>query len=69
MIPAGALVTVPLPVPVLVTVKGKPNVAETVLAAFIVTAHVPVPEHAPPQPMKVAPATGVGVNVTVVPVL
>ena len=69
MIPAGALVTVPLPVPVLVTVNGKPNVAETVLAAFIVTALVPVPEQAPPQPENVAPTAWVAVNVTTVPLL
>jgi hypothetical protein len=33
---------------------------------LIVTVHAPVPEHAPPQPTKVVPVAGQGVNVTVV---
>jgi len=43
--PAGALVTVPVAAPdfVMVSAKdGKPNVAVTEVAAFIVTVHVPV---------------------------
>src|SRR5215470_9387505 len=45
-IPVGALVTVPLPAPALVTVStkdGKANVALTLWAALIVTVQVPVP--------------------------
>jgi hypothetical protein len=69
--PAGALVTVPLPVPVLVTLRAKDcwtNPAVTVVAAFSVTVQVPVPEQPPPvQPVKVEPAAGVAVKVTAVP--
>src|SRR5216117_2790271 len=70
-IPEGALLTVPLPVPVLVTLRAndcwtKPAVTEA--AALIVTMQVPVPEQAPPlQPVKVEPAVGVAVKVTAVP--
>ena len=73
LIPAGALVTVPLPVPALPTVSVKVwavcgvKVAVTVVAALMLTVHVPVPVHAPVQPLKVEPAAGVAVNVTVVP--
>src|SRR5438552_12579785 len=70
-IPAGALVTVPLPVPALPTVSakvGRVKVAVTVVAALRVTVQVPVPEQPPPvQPVKVEPATGVAVSVTAVP--
>src|SRR5436309_10711154 len=69
--PGGVLVTVPLPAPALLTVSAKlgtPNVAVTVVAAFNVTVHVPVPEQPPPlQPVNVEPAAGVAVNVTTVP--
>ena len=71
--PAGLLVTVPLPVPALETVSdGSPpfvvNVAVTVVSAVRVTTQVPVPEQPPPlQPVKVEPAAGVAVSVTVVP--
>src|SRR5204862_2389394 len=69
--PAGALVTVPLPVPALVTGSakvGRPEVAVTVVAAETETTHDPVPEHPPPlQPPKVEPAAGVAVSVTAVP--
>src|SRR2546428_4610694 len=74
-IPADDLVTVPLPVPDLVTVRGKEdddctNAAVTEVAAFIVTLQVPVPVQPPPlQPVKVAPAAGVAVKVTTVPVV
>ena len=68
-IPAGELVTVPLPA--LVTVSAKDDcmkVAVTEVAAFIVTEQVPVPEQPPPlQPVKVDPAAGMAVNVTAVP--
>src|SRR3989442_12043643 len=71
VIPAGELVTVPLPVPALLTVSatvGRAKVAVTVVAALRVTVHVPVPEQPPPvQPVKVEPAAGVAVNVTAVP--
>src|SRR5438093_9640743 len=68
---AGELVTVPLPVPTLLTVSakvGRLKVAVTVVAAETETTHDPVPEHPPPlQPPKVEPAAGVAVSVTVVP--
>ena len=71
MIPAGTLVTVPLPAPALLTVSAKlgtPNVAVTVVAADIVTVHEPVPVQPPPlQPLNVEPAAGVAVSVTAVP--
>jgi len=42
--------------------------ALTVMAPFMVTVHVPVPEHPPPdQPEKVEPDDGVAVSVTTVP--
>jgi hypothetical protein len=69
--PVGALVTVPLPVPALVTDSakdGRAKVAVTEVAALIVTAQVPVPEQPPPvQPVNVEPAAGVAVKVTGVP--
>ena len=73
MIPAGALVTVPLPAPALLTVSAKlgtPNVAVTVVAADIVTVHEPVPVQPPPlQPLNVEPVAGVAVSVTAVPLV
>jgi hypothetical protein len=68
--PAGELLTVPPPLPDLVTVSvrgASPNVAVTEVAAFIVTVQVPVPVQPPLQPVNVDPAAGVAVNVTVVP--
>src|SRR5438034_6773068 len=69
--PGGELVTVPLPVPALVTVSvkvGRVKVAVTVVAAETVITHDPVPVHPPPlQPLKVEPAAGVAVTVTAVP--
>src|SRR5436309_3078665 len=60
LIPAGELVTVPLPVPALLTVSakvGRAKVAVTVVAALRVTVQAPVPEQPPPlQPVKVEPA-------------
>src|SRR5207247_6584939 len=71
LIPTGALVTVPLPAPALLTVSAKvggPKRAVTVVAALRVTVQVPVPEHPPPlQPGNVEPAAGVAVSVTAVP--
>ena len=69
LIPAGALVTVPLPVPALVSVNAKVwvvKVAVTVVAALMLTTQVLVPVHAPLQPLKVEPAAGIAVNVTAV---
>src|SRR5205823_12238792 len=70
---AGALVTVPRPVPTLLTVSakvGRLKVAVTVVAADTETTHDPVPEHPPPlQPVKVDPAAGVAVSVTPVPLV
>jgi hypothetical protein len=43
------------------------NVAVTLLACVTVTVQVPVPLHAPLQPVKVDPVAGVAVNVTFVP--
>src|SRR5881398_2837908 len=66
VMPAGELVTVPLPVPALLTVSakvGRLKVAVTVVAAETVITHDPVPEHPPPlQPVKVDPAAGVAVS-------
>src|SRR5262245_44653019 len=70
--PAGALVMVPLPAPVLLSVSAKlwtAKVAVTDCAALIVTAQVPVPVQPPLQPVKVEPAAGVAVRVTTVPVV
>jgi hypothetical protein len=70
--PAGELVTVPplAPRPALATVsvsEAMPKLAVTEAASFVVTVHVPVPEHAPDQPVKVDPVPGVAVRVTDVP--
>src|SRR5262247_4580445 len=72
VMPAGALVMVPLPAPLLLTVSAMPctaKVAVTDCAALIVTLQVPVPVQAPLQPVKVEPAAGVAVRVTTVPVV
>ena len=71
-IPAGALVTVPPPLParttVRVTVATGSNIAVTDSAALIVTWQEPLPEQPPPdQPPNVEPAAGVAVSVTIVP--
>src|SRR4051812_45506807 len=71
--PAGLLVTVPLPVPALETVSdGSPplvvNVAGTGVPAVSVTPQVPAPEQPPPlHPVNVEPAAAFAVSVTVVP--
>ncbi len=70
VMPVGELVTVPLPVPVLLTVRVKvwAKAAVTVVAAVKVTVQEPVPEHPPPlHPVKVEPVAGVAVRVTAVP--
>src|SRR5215471_14102389 len=60
LMPAGELVIVPTPVPAFDTVSARDvctKVAVTVVAAFTVTAQVPVPAQPPPlQPLKVDPA-------------
>src|SRR6478752_2490203 len=72
-IPAGLLVTVPLPEPafdaVSVCVTGMPvNVAVTVVSAPSVTTQSPVPEQPPPdQPANVEPSAGDAESVTTVP--
>src|SRR5215467_9934703 len=71
LMPAGLLVTVPAPVPALVTVRVEGTalkVAVTDLFALITTTHVAVPLHPLPlQPPKVDPVAAVAVKVTVVP--
>jgi len=72
-IPAGALVTVPLPFPDFFTVREKDdctNVAVTEAAELMVTAQEPVPVQPPPlQPENVEPAAGDGVSVITLPVV
>ena len=68
--PEGLLVTVPDPVPDFVTVKLYAVVAKDAVtdsAPVIVTVQVPVPEHAPDQPVKVDPLAANAVRVTDVP--
>src|SRR5947209_9954200 len=72
LIPAGLLVTVPVPVPAFVTetwhVTGLVvQLALTDCAAFIVTTQLPLPLHAPVHPVKVEPVVAAGVSVTCVP--
>src|ERR1043166_2290173 len=71
-IPEGVLVTVPVPVPLLATVRVKGpgfavKFALTDFAASIVTLHAPVPLQAPPQPANVEPESGAAVKLTTVP--
>jgi hypothetical protein len=69
--PDGADVTVPVPVPALVTLSAKVvavvNVAVTERAAVIDTVHEPVPVHAPPQPVNDEPPAAAAVSITDVP--
>jgi hypothetical protein len=73
LIPAGELVTDPVPVPALWTVSWKLfaaavlNVAVTAVAAEAVMLHVPVPVQPPDHPANVEPEFGVAVSVTEVP--
>jgi hypothetical protein len=68
LIPEGDEVTVPAPVPALVTLSEKLdeplNVAVTDRAAVIDTVQLPVPVHAPLQPAKVEPLVAAAVSVT-----
>jgi len=66
--PAGELITVPLPPTLTARVSGiAVNVAVTFWAEFIVTLQAPVPEQGPDQPEKVYPVEAEAVRVTVVP--
>jgi hypothetical protein len=70
-IPAGELVSVPVPVPLLATVRMKGpgfavKFALTDFAASMVTLQVPVPLQAPLQPANVEPESGVAVKFTTV---
>ena len=72
-IPAGLLVTVPIPTPFLVTARvnvlGPANTAVTVWSAFITTLHEPFPlQPAPLQPVNVEPPADAAVSTTVLPV-
>ena len=72
MMPAGELVTDPVPVPAKVTdrVNSCMKVAVTEVFAFSVTVHVPVPAHAPPlQPVNTDPNVAAAVSVTEVPLM
>jgi hypothetical protein len=71
-IPAGELVTVPVPVPLLATVRVKGpgfavKFALTDFAASMVTLHAPVPLQDPLQPANVEPESGAAVKFTTVP--
>jgi hypothetical protein len=70
--PAGVLVTVPLPEPVFATVSEKllnTNVAVTLRASLIVTVQLAVPVHAPLQPVNVELLPADAVKETIVPML
>jgi len=70
LMPAGLLVTVPVPVPFFVTVSVTGvavNAAVTEVSALTVTTHVPVPVQAPLQPANAEPVAGAAVRVTAVP--
>jgi hypothetical protein len=71
LIPAGELVIVPVPVPVLaictVSWIATANVAVTEALAVGVTEHIPVPLQAPDQPVNMEPVLGVAVSVMGVP--
>jgi hypothetical protein len=69
LIPVGALVTVPEPVFVTVSVAvAAVKVALTVVLAFSVTTQgFAVPQPPPVHPLNTHPAAGVAVSVTAVP--
>ena len=73
LMPVGALVTVPLPLPDLMTESakdGRVKVAVTEVAALTVTVQAPVPAHPPPlQPANVEPVAAAAVKVTAVPLV
>lgn len=67
-IPAGELVTVPLPLTPTVSVSGiAVNVAVTLVGLNIVIGQAPVPEQAPDQPVNLYPAPAVAERLTAVP--
>ena len=68
LIPAGLLVMVPDPVPLLVIVRVRTavKVAVTLLFALTVNVHDPVPVQSPLQPVNTKPVAATAVNVTVV---
>jgi hypothetical protein len=70
-IPAGALVTLPVPEPARVTVSvsalvSRLKVAMTVVLLATSTVHFPVPVHAPDHPAKDDPDAGEAVSVMLV---
>ena len=72
-IPPGELLTVPLPVPMFVTLSeavlgGAVKLAETVCAAFMTMTQEPVPVQPPDQPENVEPPVALAVRVTELPV-
>jgi len=69
LIPAGLLVTVPFPFPGNDTARSgfASNPTVTCLSEFISRSQLPVPLHAPPQPVKWDPASEVAVRVTAAP--
>jgi hypothetical protein len=71
LMPAGLLVTVPLPIRLTVNVTGVEvavNVAVIEVLTVILRIQLPVPLHPPPlQPANVDPDAGVAVSVTMVP--
>jgi len=71
LIPAGLELTVPEPVPDVLTLNvSEKNVkaAVTDLAWLMLRMQLPVPEQSPDQPEKAEPVAGVAVSVTVEPV-
>ena len=65
--PAGFDVTVPAPLPALVTLSVRcwsVKVAVTFLAAVMVTVQMAVPVQSPVQPENVEPVAGAAVSVT-----
>jgi hypothetical protein len=70
LMPAGELVTVPLPESVTERVNRGTKDAVTEVFAFRATTQVPVPAHAPPlQPVNTDPAAAVALSVIEVPLM
>ena len=70
MRPLGELLTLPLPPPIVLTVRLKPKgekIAVTDWAVFIIRLQLPIPEQAPFQPENREPPPGAAVSVTWVP--
>src|SRR5215210_4862832 len=72
VMPPGVLLTVPLPVPMSVTVRevmlgGGVKVAEMVWSAFITTTHGVLPVHPSDQPANLEPPIPSAIRVTEVP--